>query len=74
MSTPPRAPLIAVKLTPVGRAGTYLAPDAPNPPRYGERVVVQTDGGPAIGTVVRAIPRIATAASAITSRGSAFGE
>jgi cell fate regulator YaaT (PSP1 superfamily) len=55
-------PLVAVKLTPVGRAQTFLAaegsPPSSEPPRAGERVVVQTDAGPAIGTVVRAIPQL----------------
>ena len=59
MSTPPRAPLVAVKLTPVGRAGTYLVAETPHgAPRFGDRVVVQTDGGPAVGTVVRNIPQL----------------
>jgi cell fate regulator YaaT (PSP1 superfamily) len=60
MSTAPRVPLVAVKLTPVGRAQSYLLPDAPAQPapRPGERVVVQTEGGPAVGTVVRAIPQL----------------
>ena len=29
-----------------------------SPPRPGDRVVVQTEGGPAVGTVVRAIPQL----------------
>jgi cell fate regulator YaaT (PSP1 superfamily) len=57
--------LVAVKLTRVGRAQTFLA-DTPIAaengdlplPRVGERVVVQTDSGPAIGTVVRRIPQL----------------
>jgi cell fate regulator YaaT (PSP1 superfamily) len=63
--TAPARPLVAVKLTPVGRAHTYLPADAPSsaatsaaPPRVGDRVVVQTDNGPAVGTVVRAIPQL----------------
>src|SRR5437667_9576147 len=51
-----RLPLVAVKLTPVGRAQSYsfdVARDAV--PRAGDRVVVQTDNGQAVGTVVRAI-------------------
>jgi cell fate regulator YaaT (PSP1 superfamily) len=49
-----------VKLTPVGRAQTYLLGDdsAETPPRIGDRVVVQTEGGPAVGTVVRRIPQL----------------
>ena len=60
MSTVPRAPLVAVKLTPVGRAHTYLAASDPTQPalRPGDRVVVQTEGGQAVGTVVRAIPQL----------------
>jgi cell fate regulator YaaT (PSP1 superfamily) len=57
---PPTAPLVSVKLTPVGRAHSFLPGDAPPDaqPKSGDRVVVQTDGGPAIGTVVRRIPQL----------------
>ena len=60
MSAPSRVPLVAVKLTPVGRAQTFLAGDLHGhaAPRTGDRVVVQTDGGPAVGTVVRGIPQL----------------
>ena len=60
MSEPTAVPLVAVKLTPVGRAQTFLHGDLPPdaPPRPGDRVVVQTDGGPAVGTVVRRIPQL----------------
>jgi len=60
MSAPNRGPLVAVKLTPVGRAQTFLPADMPldAAPRPGDRVVVQTDGGPAVGTVVRRIPQL----------------
>ena len=60
MSTAPRLPLVAVKLTPVGRVQTYLRASGPAQPepRPGDRVVVQTEGGPAVGTVVRAIPQL----------------
>jgi cell fate regulator YaaT (PSP1 superfamily) len=54
----PRGPLVAVKLTPVGRAQTYLAGDLQPPPRPGDRVIVQTDAGTAAGTVVHAIPQL----------------
>jgi len=54
------APLIAVKLHPVGRAQTFpigeLPPD--QAPPAGSSVVVQTDGGPAMGTVVHRIPQL----------------
>ena len=60
MSTAPRVPLVAVKLTPVGRAHTYLAGGDPAQPalRSGDRVVVQTEAGQAVGTVVHAIPQL----------------
>jgi cell fate regulator YaaT (PSP1 superfamily) len=58
VSAEPRAPLVAVKLTPVGRAHTYLGDTDRLPPRAGERVVVQTDAGPAVGTVVHSIPQL----------------
>jgi cell fate regulator YaaT (PSP1 superfamily) len=60
--TPPTSPvpLVAVKLTPVGRAQTFRLGDVPADaaPRPGDRVVVQTESGPAVGTVVRAIPQL----------------
>ena len=49
--------LISVKLSPVGRAQAVVAGDAV--PRVGEQVVVQIDGGQAMGTVVHAIPQLA---------------
>jgi len=59
MSVPPGAPLVAVKLTPVGRSQTFLPGDTgETAPRTGDRVVVQTDAGPAVGTVVRRIPQL----------------
>jgi cell fate regulator YaaT (PSP1 superfamily) len=59
MSLPPTTPLVAVKLTPVGRSQTFLPADAADvAPRMGDRVVVQTDAGPAVGTVVRRIPAL----------------
>jgi cell fate regulator YaaT (PSP1 superfamily) len=59
VSTSGRAPLVAVKLTTVGRVQSYLPGDASQPsPRTGDRVIVQTEGGPAVGTVVRAIPQL----------------
>jgi cell fate regulator YaaT (PSP1 superfamily) len=55
------ARLVSVKLTPVGRTQTFLASANPSEPmpRIGERVVVQTEAGPAVATVVRSIPQIA---------------
>jgi cell fate regulator YaaT (PSP1 superfamily) len=60
VSVPPSNPLVAVKLTPVGRAHSFQPPDAgvDGQPRTGDRVVVQTDAGPAVGTVVRRIPQL----------------
>ena len=57
-SNPPR--LVSVKLTPVGRAHTYLSANLPGDatPRPGDPVVVQADGGSALGTVVRSIPQL----------------
>ena len=60
MNTPDPAPLVAVKLTPVGRAQTFLHGGLPPDvtPQPGDRVVVHVDGGPAVGTVVRRIPQL----------------
>jgi cell fate regulator YaaT (PSP1 superfamily) len=60
MSAPNAAPLVSVKLTPVGRAQTFVAADRPPDAsaRTGDRVVVQTDSGTAIGTVVRHVPQL----------------
>jgi cell fate regulator YaaT (PSP1 superfamily) len=55
-SPPPR--LVSVKLTPVGRAQTFLLDEAATVPLAGQQIVVQTENGPAIGTVVRSIPAI----------------
>jgi cell fate regulator YaaT (PSP1 superfamily) len=51
-------PLVAVKLTRVGRAHTYVAPEADRLPLAGEQVVVETESGPALGAVVRRIPQL----------------
>lgn len=58
MSVPPDRPLVAVKLNPVGRLQTFLGCDQQEQPRAGERVVVQTDAGLAMGSVVRGIPQL----------------
>jgi cell fate regulator YaaT (PSP1 superfamily) len=72
MSEGPARPLVSVKFTPVGRTFTFLLPDLaldppstapdpepPSPPLIpGERVIVQTLEGPAMGTVARAIPAL----------------
>ena len=52
---------VSVKFAPMGRAQTFLLGDigpAPAPAR-GERVVVQTDSGPAVGDVVATIQAVA---------------
>jgi cell fate regulator YaaT (PSP1 superfamily) len=51
-------PLVAVKLNPVGRAQTFVAPESGAAPRAGDPVIVQTESGLAIGTVVRRIPQL----------------
>jgi cell fate regulator YaaT (PSP1 superfamily) len=61
-------PFVSVKFSPIGRTVTFLVPeldldaesatDAPLP-GIGDPVVVQTEAGPALGTVTRAIPAIA---------------
>jgi len=56
VSAPNQTPLVSVKLHPVGRAQTFLLGDAAAAPQAGERVVVQTESGSALGTVVRSIP------------------
>ena len=59
MSPPSSTPLVAVKLTRVGRAHGYLPGDAgAASPCAGERVVVNTENGPALGTVVPTIPAL----------------
>ena len=59
-------PFVSVKFSPTGRTRTFLLPDldldaldstsAELLP--GERVIVQTEGGPALGSVTRAIPAV----------------
>jgi cell fate regulator YaaT (PSP1 superfamily) len=56
-SVPPR--LVSVKLTPVGRPHTYVShAPAERPLQPGDAVVVQADGGAAVGLVVRSVPQI----------------
>jgi cell fate regulator YaaT (PSP1 superfamily) len=51
---------VSVKLTSVGRAHSYVVDDdGVRMPSAGEQVVVQTENGPAIGTVAPLIPQIA---------------
>ena len=60
MSVPNSPRLISVKLTPVGRQHSFLSMEragdrTPNP---GDQVVVQSESGTAVGTVVRAVPKL----------------
>jgi cell fate regulator YaaT (PSP1 superfamily) len=48
---------ISVKLTPVGRVQTFAFDVPGRPPEAGEAVVVQTETGPALGTVASSIPQ-----------------
>jgi cell fate regulator YaaT (PSP1 superfamily) len=48
-----------VKLTPVGRVQTFLHDLPADAPPVGKQVVVHTEGGDAVGTVVRAVPQVA---------------
>jgi cell fate regulator YaaT (PSP1 superfamily) len=52
--------LVSVKLTPVSRPRTYVVDDeaGSQAPRPGDTVVVQTESGPAVGTVTPLIPQI----------------
>ena len=61
MSAPANGRLVAVKLTPVGRPHGFLSTprNGESAPRPGEHVVVQSDAGPAMGTVVRGVPQTA---------------
>jgi cell fate regulator YaaT (PSP1 superfamily) len=60
MRAPDSPPLVAIKLTPVGRAQTFPLPAAPASPspQPGDQAVVQADHGLALGTIVRSIPEI----------------
>jgi cell fate regulator YaaT (PSP1 superfamily) len=51
--------LVSVKLTPVGRVQTHVLDDFPaDDPRPGDHVVVQSESGPALATVVRTNPHL----------------
>jgi cell fate regulator YaaT (PSP1 superfamily) len=62
VSVPESVRLVSVKLTPVGRPQSFRLDDLPidSVPTAGDRVVVQADNGPSVGTVVRAIPQLAS--------------
>jgi cell fate regulator YaaT (PSP1 superfamily) len=61
MSAPEPVRLVSVKLSPMGRPHTCLPAAAPpdGVPRAGQKVVIQTEAGPAVGTVVPTIPALA---------------
>jgi cell fate regulator YaaT (PSP1 superfamily) len=61
MNNPEPVRLVSVKLTPVGRTQMFPLGDvsAGQAPRIGTSVVVQTDDGASMGTVVRSIPQLA---------------
>jgi cell fate regulator YaaT (PSP1 superfamily) len=52
--------LVSVKVSPVARVQTVVADDLPGDarPQVGEQLVVHTDNGQAVGTVVRPIPQL----------------
>jgi cell fate regulator YaaT (PSP1 superfamily) len=60
VSVPSPRRLVSVKLTPVGRAQTFLSGDLPGDARLnpGDQVVVQSETGPAVGNVVRSVPQL----------------
>lgn len=57
---PERAPLVSIKLTKVGRAQTFLCerPLKEGPSHAGDQIVVQTEDGAVVGTVVPSIPQL----------------
>jgi len=71
MSTNPVRPFVSVKFSPIGRTSSFLLPDLdldaepstlaeamPELLLPGDQVVVQTEAGPAVGTVTRPIPAL----------------
>jgi cell fate regulator YaaT (PSP1 superfamily) len=60
MSAPVPVRLVSVKLSPVGRVQTLVADDVPaaRPPRPGDQVVVNTEAGVSVATVVPSIPQL----------------
>lgn len=55
-------PLVSVRFNPMGRTQSFLVPelalDDPAPLVPGDSVVVQTESGPAVGTVMHAVPAV----------------
>ena len=61
MGDEPRRPFVSVKLSPVGRVQEFVLDDGLDlVPVPGEPVMVRTDAGLAVGTVVRTIPATAS--------------
>jgi cell fate regulator YaaT (PSP1 superfamily) len=60
MNAPASVRLVTVKLNAVGRAQTFVGDDLPADaiPQKGDQVVVRTDAGPAVATVVRSAPQV----------------
>jgi cell fate regulator YaaT (PSP1 superfamily) len=60
MTSPAPIRLVSVKLSPVGRVQTLVGDDLPGDvqPRPGDAMVVHTESGQAVGTVVRSIPAL----------------
>ena len=54
-------PFVSVKFSPVGRSYSFLIPELAldDPPVAGDQVIVQSPSGPVMGTVTRAVPRMA---------------
>ena len=62
MSVPAPVRLVSVKLTHVGRAHSYVMDPRQaqaGGPLPGDKVVVQSEAGAAVGTVVRSVPPLA---------------
>ena len=59
MNRPEPLPFVSVKLTPVGRAQSFLGGSTGRQLRPGEQVIVQGENGAAVGTVVATVPQLA---------------
>ncbi len=58
--TPQPLRFVSVKLSPVGRVQSYVIDDVSlSQPRPGEQVIIDTEHGPAVGTVAHTIPQTA---------------
>ncbi len=76
MSDAPARPFVSVRFTPIGRTYSFLLPEldldnlsgAAPAAVPGEQVVVQTEAGPAIGTVTREVAAMAQRRSAAEPR------